>query len=332
MKRKIAIAAIAASALVLGACASGAGSSGSDSAGGSKTEFVKKDPLVLGYSVYDQTDPYFIAYANGVKARAKEKGVKVVLSDSKDSAQIQVTGSAQLISQNISALLITPVQPDALPATVSAAHAAKIPVLVGDIGTKGDIDYFVQSNNEEGGAQAAEYLGKKFDDGKNHDIAFIRDDPGHPAGEARGKGFKDKLKEYPNLTLVSEIPGQTIEAAYKAGQDIFSANPNVEAIFGFNSNAVQGAVRAAETSKKSPAIVGFNGDPIELQLIEQGKQEATVAQDPFGQGQALVDAALALLDGETPKFTDEASKTLEQPTTLVTKDNLAEFQAKLADQ
>lgn len=336
MKPKLALAAASAVCLfAVAGCASGANPSGTSSPGtngGAGTQFVKKDPLILGYSVYDQTDPYFIAYAKGVQARAAERGAEVAISDSKDSAQIQVTGSSQLISRNISALLITPVQPDSLPATISAAHAAKIPVLVGDIGAKGDYDYFVQSNNLEGGGQAAEYLCKKFDDGKDHEIAFIRDDPGHAAGEARGKGFKDGLAKCPNLKLVSEIPGQTVEAAYKAGQDIFAANPNVEAIFGFNSNAVQGAVRAAETSNKKPSIVGFNGDPIELDLIEQGKQEATVAQDPFGQGQALVDAALDLLDGETPKFTDPGTKTLEQPTTLVTKENLAEFKAKLSQQ
>lgn len=336
MKPQLGVAAAAAACLfAVAGCASGANTTGpgtSGANGGSSTTFVKKDPLILGYSVYDQTDPYFIAYAKGVQARAAERGAEVVISDSKDSAQIQVTGSSQLISRNISALLITPVQPDSLPATISAAHAAKIPVLVGDIGATGDYDYFVQSNNEEGGGQAAEYLCKKFDDGQPHEIAFIRDDPGHAAGEARGKGFKDGLAKCPNLKLVSEIPGQTIEAAFKAGQDIFAANPNVEAIFGFNSNAVQGAVRASETSNKKPTIVGFNGDPIELDLIEQGKQEATVAQDPFGQGQALVDAALDLLDGKEPKFTDAASKTLEQPTTLVTKENLADFRAKLTQQ
>src|SRR5690606_20874635 len=68
------VAIVAAAALILTACASGADEPETDatptdeSSAGSETEFEAKDPLTIGYSVYDLQNPYWQAYAAGVEA------------------------------------------------------------------------------------------------------------------------------------------------------------------------------------------------------------------------------------------------------------------------
>ena len=62
----------AAAALLLSACASGADETTDPATGstdtGAEVQFEAKDPLKIGYSVYDLQNPYWQSYTAGVKA------------------------------------------------------------------------------------------------------------------------------------------------------------------------------------------------------------------------------------------------------------------------
>src|SRR5271166_2100413 len=81
-------------------------------------KFEKKIPTKIGYSVYDMQQPYWQAYAKGIEDAAKAAGYGFVLSDQKSSQQTEVSGSIDLINQGVSALIVSPVQPPALPAVI----------------------------------------------------------------------------------------------------------------------------------------------------------------------------------------------------------------------
>ena len=325
----IAIAAI--STLGLAACSSGAATTTGGSS--SSSQFVKKSPLKFGYDVWDQTDPYWLGYLKGIQYEAKLKGVKIVVADSKDSPSTQVSNGATLISQQISALIVSPVQPNALPTTINAAHAAKIPVIVGDVGTAGKYDTYIVSNNTAGGAQAADwYINKWKNDPGTHKIAIIGLAAGVTVGPQRVNGFINEIKaKSKNIEIVSQLTGQTIASAYTAAQNALSAHPDIDGFYAANSNNAQGAIQALQSAHNTHAlVVGFNGDPIEMTLIAKGQEAATVAQDPYTQGRDAVLAALALLNGKTPAFTDASTKTILVPTKVVDSSNLTAYQAALA--
>src|SRR5579875_756501 len=124
----------------------------------SAERFVKKSPLTIGYSIQSAQDPYWQGYIHGVQDEMKKYGfTKLLTQDSQASAQKQVSGSLALIHDGISALIISPQEPSALVATEAAAHRAKIPVIVGDVGAAGDYDGFVLSDNYHGGQLGAEF-------------------------------------------------------------------------------------------------------------------------------------------------------------------------------
>lgn len=335
MRRRLGLLALAAVPLLaLTACASG--SDEGTSAGGD-TQFVKKDPLVIGYSVYDLQNPYWQAWSAGVDAAAKEAGATVVTADQKSSQQEQVSGSLDLINQGISALIITPVQPSALPATIDAAHAAQIPVVIGDIGTAGDYDAYVLSNNFNGGEQAAQFLidqaGTSTEPKK---VGVIELHAGSVVGEERVEGFKTALAKDDRFTVVASLSGEdTVDGGYSAAQDMLSANADLDIIYAANDASAVGAQRALETAGKSVAngftLIGFDGNDDALGLIESGLMSATIAQDPFGQGKAAVETALALLNGEDPGFSDAATKTVYFPVDVVTQKTVVEFKASRAN-
>jgi len=329
-------------AVALGACSSGAQTSTSSGSAGastttSSTTFVKKSPLKIGYSVYDLANPYFQNYEKGIKAEAAAEGASVVVADEKSSQQAQVSGSSDLINQNISALIVSPVEPNALPATVTAAHAAKISVVIGDVGAKGDYDAFILSDNLKGGALAADYLAKKLKarSGKQQ-IGVITLHPGSNVGIDRVKGFVDEIAKYPNIQIVSTLNGNdAIKEGHDAAANMLAAHPGLAGIYAANDNEAQGAVAAIQGAGKNPrnyVIIGFDGSPGSIAAISSNTQTATVAQDPYTQGRLAVKDALALLGGKTIHFDDPATKTITVPVELVDAPNVAAFKAARAAQ
>ncbi len=329
-------------AVALSACSSGAQTSTSTSSGGasgsaSVGKFEKKSPLKIGYSVYDLANPYFQNYARGIKAEAAAEGASVVVADDKSSQQAQVSSSSDLINQGISALIVSPVEPNALPATVTAAHAAKIPVVIGDVGAKGDYDAFILSNNIKGGALAADYMAKqlKGKSGKQQ-IGVITLHPGSNVGVDRVKGFIDEVAKYPNIQVVSQLNGNdAIKEGHDAAANMLAAHPNVAGIYTANDNEAQGAVAAIQGAGKKPSnyvIIGFDGSPGAIEAISKNTQTATVAQDPYAQGRLAVKDALALLNGQSIHFDDPTTKTITVPVQLVDVSNLTAFKAARAAQ
>lgn len=343
--RTIRIAALAAASLILSACASGADepqSPGGDAAtggsNGSEMQFEAKDPLTLGYSVYDLQNPYWQAWSAGVEAGAEAAGVDVTIVDQKSDQQAQVTGSLDLINQGISGLIITPVQPSALPATIDAAHEAKIPVVIGDIGTAGDYDAYIQSNNRNGGALAAEYVIEQLADQPGpHKVGVIELHTGSVVGEERVAEFVSAIEAEEGFEIVSSLDGNdTVDGGFAAAQDMLSANPDLNVIYAANDASAIGAQRAMETAGKSVAdgfiLIGFDGSDAALDLIDQGLMSATVAQDPYGQGVRAVETVLALLEGGDAGYDDASTKTIFFPVELVTAENLEDFRAARAEQ
>jgi len=331
--------------LALAACASGADEEAPPATGDdeeqateSTSQFEAKDPLTLGYSVYDLQNPYWQSYAAGVEAGAEEAGVAVTVVDQKSSQQEQVSGSLDLINQGISGLIITPVQPSALPETIDAAHDAKIPVVVADIGVEGDYDAYILSNNYNGGELAAEYVIEQLADVEGpHKVGVIELHAGSVVGEERVAGFVDRLGEEDGFDIVSQLDGNdTVDGGYTAAQDMLSANPDLKVIYAANDASAVGAQRAMETAGVSVAdgfiLIGFDGNDDALELIDQGLMSGTVAQDPYGQGKKAVETVLALLDGADPGYSDADSKTIYFPVELVSADTLADFRDARAAQ
>lgn len=337
--RKLVAALVAVTALVVIGCGSDDSDDSSKtsdgSSGGGSSTFVKKTPLKVGYSVFDLKQPYWQLYVRGIKEEAEKAGYDYLESDQKSSEQTQVAGSADLINQGISALIVSPIQPDALPATITQAHASKIPVVIGDVGATGDYDTYVLSDNTNGGKLAAQYMYEQLKDKPGtKKIGVVELDPGITVGKQRVQGFVDELKTHPDFKVVASLNGKNdTQGGFAVTQNILSANPDLAGVFTANDPMGEGASQALAQAKKTDSVilVSFNGDPPALDLVEQGKMAATVVQDPYGQGRTAMKAVLSLLDGKEPPFTLASEKTIEFPVKLATKENVKEIKARNAE-
>jgi ribose transport system substrate-binding protein len=291
--------------------------------------FQKKSPLTIGYSIQSAQDPYWKGYVSGIEDQMKKYGFqKLLTQDSQASPQKQVSGSLALINSGISCLIVSPHEPKALAATIAAAHKERIPVVVGDVGADGDYDGFVLSDNYQGGVLAAQFIEKRLAEKAGPlEVAVIALNPTTSVNAPRSDGFTKTVAKNSNIKVVANISGgQTLEGGFKAAQAILAANPKVAAIYTLNDSMAAGAQQAIEQAGRdpmtNPVLVGFNGDQVAMDLMKKGKLAADVVQKPRQQGTVAVDICWQLLNGETPKYTEPKTKTVNVPVELATPETV----------
>jgi ribose transport system substrate-binding protein len=295
-------------------------------------KFTAKSPKTIGYSIQSAEDPYWTGYLHGIRVESAKLGfTHVYTSDSQAQTSLQVSGSAALIADGISGLIISPNDPTALPATITAAHNAHIPVVVGDIGGDGDYDAYIDSNNYEGGVLAAQYIEKQLAKKAGvQQVAVIELLPTTSVNTPRTQGFTKTIASDKHIKVVAEPSGQqTLSGGYAAAKAILAAHPKITAIYAENDSMADGASQVLVQAHKNPVsgvvLVGFNGDPIGLTNLQKGKMAADVTQNPFLEGELAVEDVNSLLEGKSLKFYDNKTRTQQIPVELVTSSNLKAF-------
>ena len=275
----------------------------------------------IGFSVYDMQYEYFQGMEKGTKQGIMDLGYEYILHDQKSDQTQMVSGSQDLINQDISALIISPNNPEALGPIVEAAHAKKIPVIVDDIGGgNSNYDAIVISDNIGGGEMAGEYAIKNIKAG-SHEVAIIKVEPSATFAVRRGEGFKSVVTAV-GFKVVKELSGHSKqEEGYSIMKDIITSNPKIQAVFCENDPMAVGAAQACIDSKrKDIMIIGFNGDKIALDAIKAGIMSATIMQFPYEMGKETVTLANKLIKGEKIKFDDEKKKEIYISVKLITKE------------
>lgn len=290
-----------------------------------------EEQIKIGYSTMDMEQPYWQQYAKGIEDACTEAGYEFVLSDQKSSQETMVSGCLDLINQGISALIVSPIEPAALPAVIDTAHESDIPVIIGDVGVAGDYDAFVLSNNYDGGRMAAEYLVEQMGDKPGtKEVLIILLTPGVAVGGIRAAGFRDEIEKHSDFKIVAELVGDNnVEGGYKVTQDTLSSNPDLVGIYACHDPEAEGAAQALKAAGKDAVkdvlVIGFNADPPALDLIKSGEMGATIRQDPYGQGRTCLETAITLINGQSVEFSNEEEKTIYFPVMLIDASNVDQF-------
>jgi ribose transport system substrate-binding protein len=192
----------------------------------------------------------------------------------------------------------------------------------------------VLSANYDGGALAAQYMAEQLADVEGtKEVLVILLHPGSAVGEVRAAGFVDEMANHEDFEIVAQLDGNdSVEGGFEVTRDTLAANPNLAGIYATNDPEAIGANQALKAAGKNGVsdvlVVGFNGDAPALELIEAGEIAATIRQDPYGQGSAAVDAALALLAGEAIEYDDPDSRSIFFPVEVVTAENVDMYMAE----
>lgn len=249
----------------------------------------------IGFSVSTLNNPFFVSLSEGAKAKAEEAGVEMIVVDAGDETAKQASDIEDLISKNISVLIVNPVDSDAVAPAVKDAVAKGIKVISVDRVVNGvDVDCAIASDNVAGAQMATEYLVSLIGEGAK--VAELEGVSGASATIDRGEGFHIVADE--QLNVVSK---QTANFNRSEGmsvmENMLQANSDIKGVFAHNDEMALGAVEAI--GSRDIIVVGFDATDDAQNAIEAGRMAATVAQKPDLMGATAVETAMKLINGET---------------------------------
>ena len=262
---------------------------------------------------------------SGAERRAEEKKVELSISDAAMDSSKQISYAENYINQGVDALIITPVDPAALNSVVVMAEEAGIP-LIAESSKFDGMTSFVGITDFD----AAEHIGEwmaQYAKGNSIEMnILIVGQPIYEACRDRVDGFLSGLdKAGAAYTVAQEVDGNgTKEDSLAVATDALTAHPEVNVIFGINDNSSTGAMNAylehgLDESALTVLGFGFEGSVGRDALLSGSPYKAAVAMFPDYVGAAIVDVAkMAAAKEEVPEV-------YSIPTTVITKDNFADF-------
>lgn len=251
----------------------------------------------VGFSVSTLNNPFFVSLSEGAKAEAEKQGVKLVVVDAGDDAAKQTNDIEDLISRNVSVLIVNPVDSDAVAPAVQNAVSKGIKVISVDRVVNGvAVDCQIASDNAAGAKMATEYLIELIGEGAK--AAELEGVPGASATIDRGAGFHEAADK--DLDVVASQTANFNRAeGMNVMENILQSCPEVKGVFSHNDEMALGAVEAVLASGKDIKIVGFDATDDAVAAVKSGKMAATVAQKPELMGETAVQTAMKLINGET---------------------------------
>ena len=265
----------------------------------------------VGLAISTLNNPFFVKLAEGAEAAADEAGVKLITVDAGDDAAKQTSDVEDLISKNVSVLIVNPVDSDAIAPAVKDAVSKGLKVISVDRVVNGvDVDCQIASDNVAGAEMATEYLAELVGEGAK--VAELQGVPGASATIDRGEGFHNVADQ--KLDVVSSQTANFNRAeGMNVMENVLQSASDVKGVFAHNDEMALGALEAV--AGKDIQIVGFDATDDAVAAVKDGKMAATVAQQPDKMGETAVNTAISLINGE------DVEKSIPVEVTLITKEN-----------
>lgn len=265
---------------------------------------------------------FFVSIHAGVDRAAKEFGVQVLWNgpneETDHSRQIQIVDA--FIAQRVDAIAISATDERALVAPLERAVAAGIPVSVFDSAVNFE-NYvtFVATGNHAAGCSAAREIGRLIEG--QGSVAMVMQKPGGASTGLRERGFEETLqREFPAIRLVARQFGMGDRARSRAAaENILTAHPRLDAMFGSSEAASIGIIQAVESRGRAGQvkIVSFDNSDIHRAALNNGTLAVMLVQDPDKIGYEAVRSLVLKLRGENPPHR------LDLPVRRFTRENAA---------
>lgn len=225
------------------------------------------DEIVVGMSIPQLANPYFVSVMNGVQAKCDELGYKLVAVDALYDVAKQVSDFENFGNQGVDCVIACPIDSNALiPVTDQLKEQGIIVISFAQIIENANailtLDEYTYGTVI--GANAAKWINEKLD-GVAEVLIISQDNV--EAVVARGDGIQDTIeKECPNATIVARQAGDNPTKGMEITENIMQQYPNVRVITGNNDSGPLGAYEA---------IMGMNLDAEAMEQFYIGGGDAT---------------------------------------------------------
>ena len=230
-------------------------------------------------------DTFWDIIRKGANAAAKKDNVKLLYL-----ANPTASGEAQLITnvtaQHVDGIALTLAFPDAEETTLKSALAANIPVVGfnagGDAWKQAGLMAYVGQAETIAGAAVGDLLNK---DGSKS-VVCVDQQQGAVQLEARCDGIKSTFK---GAYTILYVPGYDMASAQSRIEAKLQQDKNVDYVVTLGAPFAPTAITAASMAGSQAKVGTFDLTPRAVSLIQQGKLQWAVDQQPYVEGYEAVD-------------------------------------------
>jgi len=285
--------------------------------------------LKVGMTVQDLSNQIWSGSCEALKGLVEADGGSMTYLDCKNNSATQIQQVENFISSGVKAIVIQPVEANALEPVLAQAQKAGIKVYSWDEDMKSaDISWLID-NYALGkiiGEQAAKWINEKFNG--ECEVAVL-DYPQMPILLQRGNGIVDAIKEKaPKAKIVAQTSAINPTEGMSKTETILQANPNVKVIACIGGGGAVGANEAVKAAGKLKDDFGiFAADATDQELAamknnEGNRMSVLITGGPKEIADEIYGWLKKLVAGEA------VDKKVYRKTIPVTKDNLSQYYSK----
>ncbi|SHM57039.1 sugar ABC transporter substrate-binding protein [Gracilibacillus kekensis] len=295
----------------------------SEDAGGTESEDTEgedSEGYVFGYTSMTQNNPFFQVIEETMREEIEANGDELITTNPAMDVSLQISQIEDMIAQDIDAIFLNPVDWEGIRPALEQLDEAGIPIINYDTEVKAFeyVTAYVGSDNKNAGKVAGQDLVERFPDGGK--IAVL-DSPTMNSINDRIEGFMEAI-DGKGFEIVAQQDAQgDLETALGIAEDIFTTNPDIDAVMAGNDPSALGALAAAKANNVTDvAIYGVDGSPDAKAEIAKGEQfVGSGAQSPMSIATQSVETAYQLLNGE------EVPERIPVDTFLINEENVEEY-------
>lgn len=267
----------------------------------------------------------------GLDAAAQDCNVEYTFQGTENETQVdkQVEMLGTIIDQHPDAIILGPLDSQAVLPQLERAKEAGIPVIIIDQPVDSDIPIctITTYGHADGGVFMADKINELYPDEENVQVAMIASDQYSDYSVQRRDAFIEKIKEYPQIELVDiqySDGGDQLKAA-DGTKAIIEAYPDLKVIIGSGEGNAVGVLNALKELGKEGeyTVLGFDSGKTQLDAIQSGVELGTEASFPYMIGYQGIVNAVRYLNGE------EVSKKIDTGYYWVDGENINTDEAQL---
>lgn len=248
----------------------------------------------------NRTNPAYAAARLGADRSAQQLGARTVhyVPEKPDDIHEQIALIDAALEQRPDAIVLVPVHPTAINASIRKIIAAGVP-LIGFLNrfTERGLVTYVGSDDYPLALRIATYVCERLE--RRGDVVIVEGPPESVTSVDRVRGFRDALRRFPQMRLASSICGDyQHDVAKRAAAALIASGVRFDAVLAANDVMALAMIEALDEAGRTSAVAGVNAVPGAITAIKDGKLLATTDFDALKMAALATEAAIRHLRGE----------------------------------
>jgi len=227
---------------------------------------------------------------------------ELIIKEAGSESVKQIAQIRELLNLNVDVIIIAPNESEPLTEIVEEIYEKGIPVILIDRETESEqYTAYIGADNYEIGKTACHFMASQMNE--QGEIVELQMAMSISPAQDRSNGFRDALKNYPNMKIVATIGeleiGREITNIERDFPTILAEHPNLTVVYGHTDGLAERAYRIARDKSKAnqlfflgvDGLAGKNGG---IQMVEDGILNASLVY-PTG-GTESIRAAMAIVN------------------------------------